>query len=174
MASFDPAVQLTLQHEGGFYHNPATGEIVNHGITLAFVKDSGYGADPDEDFIRNLSQAQAAEIYRKYFWDRYHIGDIADQELANKAFDLTVNMGPGGRTRDGGITLLQKAVNDIGGKVAADGILGPRSIAAINALDPVQLLAAYRNRAKARYEAIAAANSALTSNLSGWLTRLNA
>lgn len=174
MASFDPAVQLTLRNEGGFYHNQVTGEIVNHGITLAFVKDSGYRAQADESFIRNLSQVQAAEIYRKYFWDRYRIGDIADQELANKVFDLTVNMGPGGRTRDGGITLLQKAVNDCGGNCAVDGVLGPQSIAAINALDPVGLLAAYRNRAKARYEAIAAANSALTPNLSGWLTRLNA
>ena len=99
MADFDPAVQLTLQHEGGFFHNPVTGEVVNFGITLTFVRDSGYSAAADEAFIQNLTAQEAREIYRKYFWDRYNIGAIANQDLANKVFDLTVNMGPGGKAK---------------------------------------------------------------------------
>ena len=174
MAEFDPAIQLTLQHEGGFFHNPVTGEIVNFGITLVFVRDSGYRPAADEAFIRNLSTEQARDIYRQYFWDRHNIGAIRDQDLANKVFDLTVNMGPGGKTRDGGLTLVQRAVNDCGGKCTVDGILGPKSIAAINGLDPVALLAAYRQRARKRYQAIAAADLKLTGNLSGWLARLDA
>jgi lysozyme family protein len=174
MADFDPAVQLTLQHEGGFFHNTVTGEIVNYGVTLAFVRDCGYCANPDEAFIRNLTVEQAREIYRKYFWDRYNIGSIRDQDLANKVFDLTVNMGPGGSTHDGALTLLQRAVNDCGGNLVVDGHIGPKSIAAINALDPARLLAAYRKRAESRYQEIAQANSNLAGNLTGWLSRLNA
>ena len=174
MADFDPAVQLTLRHEGGFFHNPITGEVVNHGITLAFVRDSGFNTAADETFIRNLTTQQAQDIYRKYFWDRYGIGAIADQDLAGKVFDLTVNMGPGGTARQGALTLVQKAVNDCGGTCAVDGILGPLSIAQINALDPVRLLTAYRQRAKARYRRIAAANPNLAGNLGGWLARLKA
>jgi lysozyme family protein len=89
MADFAPAVALTLQHEGGFFHNPVTGEVVNRGITLTFVHDSGYNPAADEAFIQNLTLDQTNDIYRKYFWDRYNIGAIADQNLANKVFDLT-------------------------------------------------------------------------------------
>ena len=101
MANFETAVQITLRNEGGFFHNRKTGEIVNRGVTLAFVRDCGHKADADEAYIRNLSEEEARTIYRKYFWERYHIGDINDQALANKVFDLTVNMGPGGRSRQG-------------------------------------------------------------------------
>jgi lysozyme family protein len=168
MADFQPAVTLTLAHEGGFFHNPITGEIVNHGVTLAFVQSSGYNPDADEDFILNLTPAEASAIYRTYFWDRYHIGSIADQDLANKTFDLTVNMGPAA------LKLLQSAVNASGGQCAVDGILGPLSIAQINALDAAQLLAQLKELAAQRYQRIADDNQQLAGNLTGWLSRLNA
>jgi len=173
MADFEPAVTLTLQHEGGFFHNPATGEIVNHGVTLTFVRSSGYKPDADEDFIRNLSVAEASQIYQTYFWDRYHIGSINDQTLANKAFDLTVNMGPGGPNHAGALALLQSAVNACGGQCTVDGVLGAISFAQINALDPANLLGKYKELVAARYTAIAAANPKLAGDLTGWLARLN-
>ena len=162
MADFEPAVTITLQHEGGFYHNQATGEIVNHGITLKFVQTSGYQPDADEAFIQNLTTAEASAIYQTYFWSRYSLGSIDDQSLANKAFDLTVNMGPAA------LKLLQSAVN-----CAADGVLGPISIAQINARDPVELLAEYKELAAQRYQQIAADNPQLAGDLTGWLSRLN-
>ncbi len=174
MADFEPAVTATLQHEGGFYHNPATGEIVNHGVTLTFVHSSGYNPGADEDFIRTLSVEEASRIYRTYFWDRYHIGSINDQSLANKVFDLTVNMGPGGPSHAGALTLLQSAAAALGGRCAVDGVLGPVSIARINALDPAALLAGYKQLAAQRYTAIAAGNAQLAGDLTGWLARLNA
>lgn len=166
MANFDLAVQLTLQNEGGFFHNPVTGEVVNHGITLTFVRDCGYCTTADEVYIQNLSVDQAQQIYQKYFWDAYKLGQIDDQDIASKAFDLTVNMGPVA------LTLLQNAVNDCGGTCAVDGQIGPQSVAQINTLDPAQLLAAYRQRAKTRYETIAAADPKVAGNLDGWLARL--
>ncbi|HXM40113.1 MAG TPA: glycosyl hydrolase 108 family protein [Bryobacteraceae bacterium] len=167
MADFQPAVAITLQNEGGFFHNPVTGEIVNHGITLTFVQSSGYKPDADEAFIQNLGVAEASAIYRTYFWNRYSTGSIADQSLANKVFDLTVNMGPAA------LKLLQSAVNACGGQCAADGVLGPISIAQINALDPAQLLAEFKQLAAQRYQQIASNNARLAGDLTGWLSRLN-
>ncbi len=172
MASFDPAFQLTVQNEGGFFHNPVTGEVVNHGVTLTFVRDSGYNPTADEAFIQNLSEDEAAQIYQKYFWEPHSIGQINDQNLANKVFDLTVNMGAGGATHEGALTLLQHAVNDCGGSCMVDGQIGPVTLAQINALDAGQLLAAYRLRAKTRYEAIAAGDPNVANDLNGWLARL--
>jgi lysozyme family protein len=167
MAEFQPAVAITLQKEGGFYHNPVTGEIVNHGITLAFVQSSGYKPDADEAFIQNLGTPEASAIYQTYFWNRYSLGSIGDQDLANKAFDLTVNMGPAA------LRLLQSAVNACGGQCAVDGVLGPISFAQINALDPVKLLAEFKTLAAGRYTQIATNNPQLAGDLSGWLSRLN-
>jgi lysozyme family protein len=167
MAEFQPAVTITLQNEGGFYHNPVTGEIVNHGVTLAFVQSSGYKPDADEAFIQNLGTAEASAIYQTYFWNRYSVGSIGDQSLANKVFDLTVNMGPAA------LKLLQSAVNGCGGECAVDGVLGPISLAQINALDPVKLLAEFKAVAAGRYRQIAANNPKLAGDLTGWLSRLN-
>lgn len=174
MADFQAAVTLTLRNEGGFFHNPVTGEIVNHGVTLKFVQSSGYKPDADEAFIRNLSTDDASEIYKTYFWDRYHIGSINDQSLANKAFDLTVNMGPGGANHPGALTLLQAAVNACGGQCSVDGVLGPITIGHVNALDAATLLTQYKALVAERYHQIAAGNTALAGNLNGWLTRLSA
>lgn len=168
MADFLPAVTITLQNEGGFFHNQATGEIVNHGVTLTFVRSSGYKPDADEDFIQTLTASEASTIYQTYFWDRYHIGSILDQDLANKVFDLTVNMGPAA------LKLLQSAVNACGGDCAVDGVIGPISIAQINAQDAARLLAEFKALAAGRYQQIAANNSALAGDLSGWLSRLDA
>jgi lysozyme family protein len=167
MAEFEPAVTITLQNEGGFYHNQVTGEIVNHGITLTFVRSSGYKPDADESFIRNLSVAGASAIYQTYFWHRYSMGSIGDQSLANKVFDLTVNMGPAA------LKFLQSAVNACGGQCAVDGVLGPISFAQINALDPVKLLGEFKELAAERYQQIAKGNAELAGDLSGWLARLN-
>lgn len=166
MANFEPAVRLTLQNEGGFFHNPATGEVVNYGVTLQFASGCRLCGPSDQDFIKNLTQQQAVQIYRQHFWDPHNFGSINDQSVANKAFDLTVNMGSGTALR-----LLQCAVCDCGGNCGIDGVLGSQSLAAINGLPANQLLTAYRARAKARYEEIAQ-DPKLAPNLPGWLARL--
>jgi lysozyme family protein len=173
MANFEPALQKTLANEGGFFHNPVTGEIVNRGITLTFVQDCGYCTTADEAYIQNLTMDQTAEIYRKYFWDAHKFGEINDQDLASKVFDLTVNMGPGNAAHEGALTLLQSAICDCGGNCQIDGIVGPQSIAQVNALNAAQLLAAYRQRARLRYQAIAAGDPKVAPNLNGWLRRLD-
>jgi lysozyme family protein len=174
MADFEQAVALTLQNEGGFFHNPVTGEIVNHGVTLKFVLSSGYKPDAEEDFIRNLNVTEASQIYKTYFWDCHHLGSINDQDLANKVFDLTVNMGPGGKVRPGALTLLQAAVKACGGQCTVDGVLGPISIGQINALNAAALLAQYKQLVAQRYTAIADGNTELAGDLTGWLSRLDA
>jgi lysozyme family protein len=172
MADFETAVFLTLMNEGGFLVNEITGEVVNFGVTLSFASGCGLCTSGDRDFIKNLTRDQAINIYKTYFWDPHRFGSFADQLLANKGFDLTVNMGPGDVRHDGALTLLQRAVCDIGGDCIIDGIIGDHSIAAINALEPPQLMAAYRARAKARYEEIAEQNPQLAGDLPEWLERL--
>ena len=52
-------------------------------------------------------------------------------------------------------------------------MLGPLSLAQVNALDAATLLAQYKQMVAQRYKAIAAANTDLAGDLNGWLARLN-
>lgn len=77
-----------------------------------------------------LLQDLAEAFYRKHFWDAYNLDEIENQQVANWAFDHAVNAGPKG------IRWLQRAA-----RVHDDGIIGPKSLAAINAADPGTILA---------------------------------
>lgn len=176
MADFAPAVERTLLAEGGFSINRKTGEIVNFGITLAFLLSKGIPADVE--YVRALTREQAKALYLRYFWDAYSLGRVTDQRLAARVFDLTVNCGPGGwlhgRLRDGGITMLQAAVNGRrpSRPLLIDGACGPLTVAAVNDCEPIGLYSDYVARAKAHYQAIAANNPLLADQLDGWLLRL--
>jgi lysozyme family protein len=193
MANFLISVDKTLRHEGGFVHVKATGEVANFGITVWFLREIGElppaprtdPARPTEiSFVRRLTRDQAVEIYRRHFWERYRIGEIRDQDLADKVFDLVVNTGPGGWAsikgrrvfKRGALVLLQEAVNELRGKplLDCDGILGPISLARVNSTEAGALLDVLRAKAADRYRSIAAANPPLAPNLHGWLERLAA
>ncbi len=170
MADFTPAVTLTLQHEGGFFHNAATGEVVNMGVTLAtlrslgILKSSGPALQSDVEFVRSLTEDEAKDIYHMEYWAPLQLDHINSQDVANKVFDLGVNMGISAAAHILQVALLM---------VPADGIVGPRTIAAANSADPAKLLSEIREAAKRKYQEIAYLNPALASNLPGWLNRLN-
>lgn len=168
MANFEIAVGRTLAAEGGYYKNSATGEVVNFGITAAFL--GGHGLPNSDADVQALTVEEATALYHAYFWAPLHAEDIADQMLANKVFDIAVNQGLGPSAK-----MLQQAVNDLqlgGTLLQVDGVIGPKTVAAVNALPPSNLLTQFRALAEARYQEIAANNPALTGDLPGWLARL--
>lgn len=170
MAEFAPAVKLTLAHEGGFFHNQTTGEVVNRGITLAtlrslgILKSTGPPTATDISFVQTLTQDEAENIYHAQYWEPLKLDQITSQDIANKVFDLGVNMGVFSATR-----LLQKACGAF-----SDGIMGPLTIRKVNEAIPVAVLLLLRQLAAERYQQIAANDPKLAPNLPGWISRLNA
>ncbi|MBW2091588.1 MAG: hypothetical protein JRI34_05630 [Deltaproteobacteria bacterium] len=117
---FNKAVEKLLKLEGGYVNDPKD----PGGETKFGISKRSY---PDVD-IANLTEDEAIEIYRRDWWEKYGYGLIEYDRLAEKVFDLAVNMGP--RTAHG---FLQVAVILTGGeKIHADGIIGPKTIAAMN------------------------------------------
>jgi len=166
---FLAAVKRTLRNEGGYVDNVI--ETTNFGISLKFLRTCQPGATADD--IRAMTAEAATALYYTYFWQAHRLGEIADARLAGRAFDLTVNMGAGGITAAGkpvwgGVTLLQLATRDI----SVDGLLGPVTLAAINAQDPARLYPRYVAAADLRYRAIAQAPGKALY-LDGWLSRLH-
>ena len=170
MSLFDPAVEKTLISEGGFFWNHTTGEVVNMGITLktlrslGVLKTSGPPLESDIAFVKSLTEDEAKDIYQDQYWDPLHLELLTSQEVANKIFDLAVNTGWTQATK-----ILQRAL-----RIPDDGILGPHTVAAANAADPVNLLADIRTCGTQFYCELAQSKPELADNLDGWLKRLNA
>src|SRR5690606_270217 len=117
--------------------------------------------------IANLTREEAIEIYRRDWWDKYGYGRFASPAIATKVFDLSVNVGPR-RAHE----ILQRALHAVGRRdVTIDGIIGPQTISAANAVPPGVLLAALRAEAAAYYRQLIERNPNLKKFERGWLNR---
>jgi lysozyme family protein len=132
MGSFERALCLAFQFEGGFSDDPDDrGGATNMGITrgtLSRAKVAGWV--PKDATIQTLTREQAAEIYRRGYWDPIH-GDDLPSPVAEVVFDCAINHGVGGAGR-----LLQRALNAMGHTIplAVDGVIGPKTLAAVQKL----------------------------------------
>jgi|HubBroStandDraft_3_1064219.scaffolds.fasta_scaffold543839_1 lysozyme family protein len=162
MSQPQPAIDGVLNNESGTPIENDNGRGLSvWGITSATVE--AVKADWPDDKLRYLTRSQASFFYLKYFWIPSNIGRIDDQALANKLFDLAVNMGQGTA-----IKLIQRAAG-----VAQDGVIGPQTAAAVNAMHPVLVLAILRTLAKDHYLDIVDANPSLQRFYNGWIARLD-
>ena len=121
MKAFDLLVERVLSHEGGYVNDPRDpGQETRWGISKR--------AYPQVD-IRNLTRAQAVDIYRRDFWQRVR-GDELPREFAFQALDAAVNHGIGNAVR-----WMQRAAG-----VADDGVIGPITLAAVQRAQPADLV----------------------------------
>jgi lysozyme family protein len=163
MADFDKALAYTLRHEGGWSDDPADpGGATNFGITLKTAQKYGIRT---KERLRAISQARAADVYRDGYWRH---GDIEDQRVATKLFDMAVNMGHGGAAE-----VLACAVNgkDGPGPIFGGYGLTPGAVSYINRLEPEAFLVDLCKAAEKRYRAIVAKRPASAKFLKGWLRR---
>jgi lysozyme family protein len=138
---FDRLIGKVLEHEGGYVCDPADpGGETKYGI----CKRSYPAID-----IKSLTLEQAKGIYYCEWWLRLRCNDIDNDQVAQKLLDTAVNVG-----KAAGVKILQKALCDVGLKVAIDGVIGPKTLDAINRADPVTLLTAMRSQHAAHYHQI--------------------
>lgn len=162
MSDFNVAVLTVLKHEGGFIDNPLDpGGATKFGISLRYFIQQGHTEMTVED-IYNLTQEDAIKIYQNEWWDRYNYSAIDNQTIANKVFDLAVNMG----SKPAHICLQRAIRASTGEHPHEDGILGEESFAAINLANPDVLLAALRSEAAGFYRSL---NKSAFEK--GWLKR---
>lgn len=112
---FDQAFEILIGHEGSYSNNQNDpGGETNWGISKRQY--------PNLD-IRNLSLADAKELYRTKYWLAAGC-DKVPATAAFQLFDFAVNSGV-----NRAIRTMQSAIG-----VAADGVIGPKTIAAIQAM----------------------------------------
>ncbi|HET8891747.1 MAG TPA: glycosyl hydrolase 108 family protein [Candidatus Angelobacter sp.] len=172
MADFKPAFSFVLQHEDSTRSGKVTvdaGGRTRFGIAEKFHPDL-----PDEFFTGPAKDAlaEAEKIEQREYWKAMRLDEVENQNVANKLFDMGVNMG----ARQAAL-YAQRAANALAAgdaRLAEDGVIGPKTLAAISASDPrayYQLLCEF---SAAYYRHVAAVNPAQAVNLAGWLKRAEA
>jgi lysozyme family protein len=154
---FARCVAMVLGYEGGYVQNPADpGGATNLGVTLAALSE-WRGKPCAASDVACLSLAEAKAIYRARYWNAVKGDELpAGPDLIG--FDAAVNCGP-----HRAVIWMQAAAG-----VAPDGALGPVSLLAINAADPVKLIEAIRLKRDAYYRIL----PTFPTFGRGWLRRL--
>jgi lysozyme family protein len=173
---FDYAIEFVLKHEGGFVNSKKDpGGATNYGVSLRFLKAAGLDIDLDGDVDVNdilaLDKDRAREIYRRFWWNKYHYWGISDSDIAKKILDMSVHMGAKQAHK-----IAQIAVNRLCDKpIAVDGLLGPETFRAINKLvaegKTQALYDELKDNAAHFYINLAADVPELKLFLKGWLRR---
>ena len=114
-----------LRREGGFVDHPADrGGPTNFGITQATLS-AWRGRQATVNDVRLLPRAEARQIYADQFIVQPRFDKIADARLRHLVIDAGVHSGPARAAQ-----WLQAAAG-----VTADGVVGPRTLAAVNTAD---------------------------------------
>lgn len=133
--NFDSALKAVLHHEGGFVNHPADpGGMTNLGVTKK-VWEEWVGHPVDEKQMRALTPELVGPMYKAKYWDKIR-GDDLPTGVDYAVFDAAVNSGPGRAAK-----WLQACVG-----VEPDGGIGPKTLAAVAAFDPADLVEDYAKR----------------------------
>lgn len=168
MAVFELALPVILEHEGGFtngLHDP--GGATKYGISLRFLKSMGIDIDRDGDVdvqdVGAMSIEVASSFYWQFWWYPGGFGRLAWQQVATKAFDMAVNMGPK-QTH----ILIHRALRTPDGQVIDLRVL---PVDAMNRASPDQLVADLCGVQTDFYVALAQTKPDLARFLPGWALR---
>jgi len=133
--NFPKSLAAVLVHEGGYVNNPKDpGGMTNLGCTKT-VWEEHCGHEVDEKAMRALTPNDVGPLYKNKYWDKIK-GDDLPAGVDYVVFDAAINSGPGRATK-----WLQACVG-----VEPDGGIGPKTLAAVRAMDAKQLIDDYSKR----------------------------
>ncbi|ERI85100.1 putative Peptidoglycan domain protein [Bacteroides pyogenes F0041] len=129
MAKVELLAPYIKKWEGGFVNDPADrGGATNMGVTIAtfdaYCRRKAYPR-PTIERLKKLSEKEWVDILKTMFWDRWKADSINSQKVANILVDWVWGSGAHG------IFIPQRLLG-----VKVDGIVGEKTIHALNAQDP--------------------------------------
>ena len=157
LSNWQKSFELMLKSEGGYVNNPADpGGMTNLGVTKA-TWENWVGRESDEAEMRGLTPEKVEPLYKKKYFDAVR-GDELPVGLDYLMFDFAVNAGAGRS-----IKTLQTAVG-----VTPDGGFGPMTMAAVQAVDPVELIERFSQAKEDFYRSLIT----FSTFGKGWLNRV--
>ena len=149
---FNWIIKFVLDAEGGYTNDPVDpGGETNYGIDKR--------SHPDVD-IKKLTEQQAKDIYFTEYWKRFNCEQFA-KPVGEVYFDCCVNTGAKQSNK-----FLQRAAG-----TEPDGIIGPKTLAAIHKADAYKLAFKVIDQRQTFYENLAYNKTPLKKFLKGWTNR---
>lgn len=135
------------------------------GVTLdtykGYCRSKGYPT-PTAERLRNITYKQWLEIAKSLYWDKWRADEIRSQSVAEMVVDWTWHSG------SYGIRIPQYALG-----VTVDGIVGSKTIAAVNGRDPYQLFETLKRERLAYIERLCQQRTRNKVYRQGWINRVN-
>lgn len=162
MADFAQAYEVMIANEGGYRLTDIKGD--RGGQTYAGIARTRWpnwpgwhavdrGTIPATELVR--------EFYRGNFWNRVRGDEIVDQAVAQMLFDFAVNAGA--------VVAVKLAQVVVG--TAADGVIGPKTLEALNRAAAEHFVPSYTLAKIARYRDIVMKDRTQAKFLLGWINR---
>ena len=167
MADYKKLIPFILRWEGGFANDPADrGGATMKGITIGtfttYRKSKGKPTPTVTD-LKNISDQEWGDVFKSLFWDKWCADNIKSQSVANILVDWVWASGKYG------ITIPQRILG-----VAQDGVVGPKTLEALNARDADKLFAQLKQARINFVETIVKRNPSQKKFINGWKRRIYA
>jgi lysozyme family protein len=170
MANFNLFYPKLLEIEGGIVHHPADkGGLTNKGITIKTFKEFAerlLGIEPTEANLRKLTTEQALTIYKNVYWNGVNANKIYSQLIAETITDHYINAGKVA------MKIAQRVTNSLGKNLLVDGVIGDKTITAINTSDEATFLEKYNKGREEYYRGLVKKDATQKDFLTGWLNRI--
>ncbi|MFV0301999.1 MAG: holin-associated N-acetylmuramidase [Paracoccus sp. (in: a-proteobacteria)] len=168
-----------VAREGGYVNDPDDpGGATNFGVTIGTMRRLGRDLNRDgrvdQADVKALTRAQAVQIFIEHYFRRPRLAELPEAVQAG-VFDMYVNAG------SNAVKILQRLISRMGFQCADDGVVGPRTIAAVQAAAaaaPGHLADAYAIARRNYYYALADQRPASRKyarrrdgGKGGWITR---
>lgn len=166
MAKLELLTPYILKWEGGYVNDKDDrGGATNMGVTVGTWQQVGYDKNGDHQVDSLDMQLLTAADFNKVlaiYWNRWKADEIHNQSLANLLVDWVWASG------SWGIKLPQYVLG-----LTTDGLVGPKTIAAVNQADAEELFNKIWNERKLFFERIVTRDKVQGKYLKGWMNRLH-
>lgn len=163
MAQAKLLMPFILKWEGGFVNDPLDrGGATNKGITIGTFRQF-YGAAATVDLLKRITDEEWLNIFRAGYWNPWCADHIRTQAIANIVVDWA--WASGTKTS---IKQVQRLLD-----VTVDGIVGPKTLTAINTADQRDLFVRIHAARIAFVDDIVRRNPSQSRFIRGWKNRIN-
>ena len=163
MDRFEKIFDYLLKVEGGYSDDKNDkGGKTKYGIIEEEARDFGYKGN-----MQDLTKDFAKNIYLKKYYLGNKLDKVVNDKVALSICDWAVNSGRNGTKN------AQIAINQLtNANLDVDGIIGNKTLDALNAVDPEKFLEFYHNLQKNYYKGKVETDKTQEDFLAGWLNRV--
>ena len=163
MDRFEKIFDYLLKVEGGYSNDKYdAGGKTKYGIIESEARKYGF-----KGHMRDMPLDIARDIYNQKYYHKNGLDTLKSDKIALSVCDFIVNSGNWGTKK------AQAALNELGFDLRVDGILGEKSLAALNEVDENKFLEKYHDLQRRYYKVIAANRPSQKVFLKGWLNRVD-